>query len=156
MASQAWILWGMRRTLWIDALCINQDDLVERSAQVSIMGSIYSNTSKVLIWLGEESANSQAAFEAMKDFVRGMGRNDHKLTSWKEKWRSFEYLCQRPYWGRLWIIQEVCLASSLRVHCGSDAMGWDDFLQFWKEGLTWYSAHLERRNRNWPSFFHNI
>jgi Heterokaryon incompatibility protein (HET) len=53
-----WALWhlrhgvyGMRRTLWIDALCINQNDLIERNAQVSIVGSIYSTASRVLIWL---------------------------------------------------------------------------------------------------------
>ena len=40
------------RILWIDALCINQDDLPERSAEVLEMGSIYSNARQVIVWLG--------------------------------------------------------------------------------------------------------
>ncbi|KAK3706185.1 hypothetical protein LTR37_012886 [Vermiconidia calcicola] len=43
------------RTLWIDAICINQDDDYERSAQVSVMRQIYERAEHVVIWLGEES-----------------------------------------------------------------------------------------------------
>lgn len=42
------------RTLWVDAVCINQADVVERSHQVSIMGQIYGKAKQVLVWLGEE------------------------------------------------------------------------------------------------------
>ncbi|KAF1977645.1 HET-domain-containing protein, partial [Bimuria novae-zelandiae CBS 107.79] len=43
------------RWLWIDQLCINQDDEVERSQQVSIMHGIYGNGKRTLIWLGEHA-----------------------------------------------------------------------------------------------------
>lgn len=144
---------GMKRTLWIDALCINQDDLAERSAQVSIMGSIYSIASRVLISLGKGSADSKAAFEAMAKFLRRMGTPERfsvrKRKLWSEKWFEFfqekqdlfTSLCENPYWGRLWIIQEVCLASRMKVHCGSDTIEWDQFLRFWELGLKWYSDH---------------
>ena len=39
--------------LWVDALCINQDDNLERGHQVALMGSIYKNAGRVLIWIGE-------------------------------------------------------------------------------------------------------
>ncbi len=42
------------RSLWVDAVCITQQDLSERSQQVSLMGKIYSKATKVLVWLGEE------------------------------------------------------------------------------------------------------
>jgi hypothetical protein len=42
-----------RRALWVDQVCINQDDLAERSTQVLLMGRIYSSAQKVLSWLGE-------------------------------------------------------------------------------------------------------
>jgi hypothetical protein len=144
---------GMNQTLWVDALRIDQNNLAERSAQVSIMSSIYSIASKVLIWLGEESADSKAAFKAVAEFLK-----EPQIPEWEAKERfpstwnaffdehrmKFILLCERPYWGRLWIIQEVCLASRLQIHCGSDSMGWEDFLRFWKEGLerdTW-SLHM--------------
>ena len=42
--------------IWIDALCINQDDLHERANQVKLMGNIYGRAETVNIWLGEESS----------------------------------------------------------------------------------------------------
>jgi Heterokaryon incompatibility protein (HET) len=41
------------RTLWVDAVCINQTDIAEREQQVKLMGEIYSRTSNCIIWLGE-------------------------------------------------------------------------------------------------------
>lgn len=56
---------GQPRYLWADAISINQQHLGERSAQVQLMASIYSKTSKVLLWLGtHESEAVGAAFEA--------------------------------------------------------------------------------------------
>lgn len=45
---------GERKHLWIDAICINQADPAEKTAQVQMMADIYSGTEEVLIWLGEE------------------------------------------------------------------------------------------------------
>ncbi|KAF1975758.1 HET-domain-containing protein, partial [Bimuria novae-zelandiae CBS 107.79] len=42
------------RTLWADALCINQEDLEEKGKQVVVMGTIYSHASSVLIWFGKD------------------------------------------------------------------------------------------------------
>lgn len=44
--------------IWIDALCINQQDIGEREQQVRIMGDIYQNCEEVLIWLGQETQSS--------------------------------------------------------------------------------------------------
>jgi len=46
--------------LWIDAMCINQDDLAERSSQVELMGDIYSRANKVIVWLGLHAARLQS------------------------------------------------------------------------------------------------
>ncbi|KAF7922873.1 uncharacterized protein EAE97_011037 [Botrytis byssoidea] len=45
------------RVLWIDAICINQDDIPERNSQVKYMSTIYSKSSLVLAWLGEPKTN---------------------------------------------------------------------------------------------------
>ncbi|KAI0509646.1 heterokaryon incompatibility protein-domain-containing protein [Xylaria bambusicola] len=50
------------RLLWIDAICINQDDLAERAYQVNLMRHIYKNAERVLIWLGEDSEDSELVF----------------------------------------------------------------------------------------------
>ena len=50
------------RKLWVDALCINQADLAERLQQVIIMGSIYSQAERVILWLGEAFEECESAF----------------------------------------------------------------------------------------------
>lgn len=51
--------------LWIDALCINQQDILERNRQVQLMRKIYERASIVVIWLGEEGNNSELAMESL-------------------------------------------------------------------------------------------
>jgi hypothetical protein len=56
-------LWRLRLPdrsvfLWIDAICINQRDILEKQEQISMMGNIYSIATNVLVWLGEEADNS--------------------------------------------------------------------------------------------------
>jgi hypothetical protein len=55
-----------RRTLWIDAICINQDDIDERGAQVALMDVVYTRAAKVLVWLGK----GDDATEKAMNFVR--------------------------------------------------------------------------------------
>jgi hypothetical protein len=60
-------LWHLRsetetKVLWIDALCINQEDVVERGAQVNMVGEIYSHAVQVRAWLGQGSKDTQEAF----------------------------------------------------------------------------------------------
>ncbi|KAF2803485.1 uncharacterized protein BDZ99DRAFT_399646, partial [Mytilinidion resinicola] len=49
------------RDLWVDAICIDQSNMPERSAQVLKMAEIYRHASKVIVWLGEESSDSNLA-----------------------------------------------------------------------------------------------
>lgn len=53
--------------IWIDAVCINQDDLEERAHQVTLMTQIYSLASMVHIWLGEESRGTEACLRLIRD-----------------------------------------------------------------------------------------
>lgn len=63
------------RTLWIDALCINQDDLQEKAQQVAHMGRVYSGASQVVVWLGEDEA-----FPRTRALLTQDGRNRWPLT----------------------------------------------------------------------------
>lgn len=56
------------RTIWIDAICINQADITERGHQVAQMGKIYESATAVTAWLGEASENSDHALQ----FFRGL------------------------------------------------------------------------------------
>lgn len=56
------------RTLWVDALSINQADIPERNAQVQRMKDIYKHATSVVVWLGEAADGSDRAFRAIEYF----------------------------------------------------------------------------------------
>ncbi|KAK3901582.1 heterokaryon incompatibility, partial [Staphylotrichum tortipilum] len=55
--------------LWIDAICINQTDVVEKSHQIGLMARIYSQSTIMLMWLGPEDATSSAALALTKEML---------------------------------------------------------------------------------------
>ena len=55
----------MKRVLWIDAICINQADIVERNAQVSRMGDIFKMAESVIVWVGPSTEDSQLAVQTL-------------------------------------------------------------------------------------------
>jgi hypothetical protein len=112
------------RTLWIDALCINQKDVHERNKRVASMGKIFHYASKVLAWLGEAADDSDMVFDHIKSLDNGVFNEwDGPLNS-----RSAEailaFYC-RPYWRRVWVIQEILGAISLDIFCGLKCVSMD-------------------------------
>lgn len=57
---------GGRRILWIDAICINQNDQAEKTVQVSMMGNIYARAHRVNIWLSHSTEAMRAVFEYVR------------------------------------------------------------------------------------------
>ncbi|KAH9217518.1 heterokaryon incompatibility protein-domain-containing protein, partial [Leptodontidium sp. 2 PMI_412] len=57
---------SVRRTLWIDAICVNQQDLQERSSQVKRMPDLYSKAKGVVVWLGPNEPDSAAAMNLLQ------------------------------------------------------------------------------------------
>lgn len=79
------------RTVWIDALCINQDDLDERSQQVALKKDIYKNASRVMVWLGEDDG---AAAEALE--IIDIGAAWCKIESQAESYETIDFDLIRP------------------------------------------------------------
>ena len=127
------------RCLWVDALCINQRNVLERGGQVSIMSKIFRHATKVLVWLGEAADDSDLLFELMAQVEGRLDRLDSLITVWaqagidisrftKQKLQSaFLAISRRPYWTRLWIIQDMLSASSIDLLCGSKSLPWAFF-----------------------------
>jgi hypothetical protein len=117
------------RVLWIDAICVNQQNLKERGHQVKRMADIYSKADRVLIWLGPESQNSARALLCMEHIASKVKVNWHNYEisatteeiHWsdqsiampllEEDWLAIYHFIHRPWFERLWIRQEVHLAS---------------------------------------------
>lgn len=117
------------RNIWVDAVCINQEDVKERNHQVHIMKRIYSRAASVVVWLGPQTLSSQAAMDLIVERNRVDGYSDplkHKeLLGHKEhKLRGLSGLFYRSWWKRIWIVQEVVAARELVILCGSDMVPW--------------------------------
>jgi hypothetical protein len=124
------------RYLWIDALCINQADNVEKAKQVASMGLIYARAAKVRIWLGPATAFHHTAhiFSILRYWVTAVIEGtveDLSLTA-EQMMTHLGPLFGRPWFTRRWIIQEVKLARAATVHWGPHRLSWE-----WvRDGMT--------------------
>ena len=120
------------RPLWIDAICIDQENPEEKNAQVPKMPRIYNGAQNVCVWLGDEQADqgSGLAFNYMRrtlnleDFDRLIGdsRTPHE-------WTALESVMTKPWFSRRWVIQEIALAKRATIHCGPHQIAWSDFAE---------------------------
>lgn len=128
--------------LWIDAICIDQTNIEEKSQQLPLIGSIYRNAITTIAWLGDESRTSPLAFTLMRRLWREEKESSISETKNETKKRNvsvvklvnrplvpieerdaiaaFLNLLRRPYWKRVWIIQELAFSQTIKILCGSD------------------------------------
>jgi len=113
------------RTLWVDAVCINQSDNKERADQVKLMRDIYRSAFNVLIWLGPAADGSDVV-------LRSIQRNDSE-ECWKSYniQRGFVEILYRPWFTRIWVVQEFVLGRSPRIGCGTTWISWVTFIHAW-------------------------
>ncbi|OHF03172.1 hypothetical protein CORC01_01556 [Colletotrichum orchidophilum] len=114
--------------LWVDRICINQEDNKEKQDQVAIMGQIYSTAANVAIWLGpaDEDGKTDRAMDFIS-FVLQDETGEKFKAKYATNWSELLYLMRRRWFSRRWIIQELALAKSAEVRCGSKKRNWRDF-----------------------------
>ncbi|KAK8128885.1 hypothetical protein PG984_009993 [Apiospora sp. TS-2023a] len=116
------------RVLWIDGVCINQDDTVERGQQVLQMGTIYSRAQLVHIFLGEaeEGDNMAQAMDLLStlETLDDRRRFVERVKVDQGGSRGLINLLRRPYWQRMWMFQEIVLSREAVVHCGPSKISW--------------------------------
>jgi hypothetical protein len=109
--------------LWVDSLCIDQQNIAERSEQVLRMYSIYEKARVVIVWLGPESNKSDLAWDFMSIFTRKAREHEWVRRSIRERvfsseWKAVDHLLRRSWWRRVWIIQEMVAANEILFMCG--------------------------------------
>jgi hypothetical protein len=108
--------------LWVDALCINQNDFQERSAQVSRMKQIFGAAKDVIAWVGEARGDGHLAIQLIENFtgtetdLQSMRNYSSNPTS--EIWQALNWFWTRPYWERVWVIQELAAARLVWIQYG--------------------------------------
>lgn len=143
------------RILWIDAICINQQDDKEKEGQLLLMKDIYERAGQVCIWLGEVTDTSHIGLYDLQTRVA----KEYKIWSHQARDRvvasligptgilvngtnsvavqftanltheldlgEIRELLNRPWWTRVWIMQEAIVARKLTLMCGAETFGWE-------------------------------
>ncbi|KAF2994455.1 hypothetical protein E8E14_002076 [Neopestalotiopsis sp. 37M] len=117
------------RTLWIDAICINQEDPEERNHQVQMMSRIYTRAERVCVWLGEDTPDSKVAIDFIREEIMELKNFDTVCSDkrYTQQWQALMMLMQAPWFSRRWVIQEIALAREAEVYCGKDSIPWKEF-----------------------------
>lgn len=118
-----------KRYLWVDTICINQNDISERKTQVMKMKMIYERSIQALVWLGEEADDSGAAMDLIEKMTDADTPDDWVPASLMRaedlwQWQALAHIFARPYWRRVWIRQEVAVATEVYVLCGNRTNKW--------------------------------
>lgn len=133
-------LTGKPRKIWVDSVCIDQDNHTERSSQVALMTQIYSAATEVLVYLGPARDNSDLALAAItRSFLHlGCGHVPPEKGNCETCSTAIGLLSQRPYFRRLWVVQEVVLSRQVSIYCGMSNVLWPHVaLAGWLKFASW-------------------
>ena len=125
------------RYLWVDSVCIDQNNIPERNQQVQIMSKIYFSSRRIVIWLGDQANDSDTAMALIPRLskasrthlpIDSLQTPTKIVSSETDEWEippmyhpaytTFMHLMRREYFSRVWIIQEVAFAHETFVYCG--------------------------------------
>jgi hypothetical protein len=161
---------------WIDAICINQKDLPERAQQVQMMRDIYRSAAQVVVYLGEETEGLGRAmdlFSTLDEKAKEPISNNntpslirHRLPkSHEEVWDHLADFFNRPWFSRIWVVQEVaCSSDDPIILCGSSILRWSSIARVAKFMVetaltqatrTWSrsgNALMIQQYKNYPPF----
>jgi len=124
--------------LWIDAVCVDQNNSSEKATQVQRMGEIYSRALHTVIWLGDANLLSREGLRACSKFALNAGADPAALPTllprppWWDPWELLPpffllLLLRCPYFTRIWIVQEAALSRNLQIACGAERISWSNF-----------------------------
>ncbi|CAF9935375.1 hypothetical protein IMSHALPRED_010205 [Imshaugia aleurites] len=163
------------RQVWLDAICINQNDDDEKGCQVALMREIYASATQVVAWLGNPSEDSALAFQFMKQLkvlyeactselgepvppypsgnwgISVVGVLDWTQTTLgSRQWKALRSLLKRPWFRRIWVFQEVVVAKRVFLSCGHCSIDFQDFAPIihW---MMYCEAHIILHHRDEPT-----
>ncbi|KAL9612226.1 MAG: hypothetical protein Q9167_003175 [Letrouitia subvulpina] len=137
------------RMLWVDSICIDQTSIPERNQQVSMMGEIYRNADRVIVWLGESDAptiQSMRKIAAITEYgdiaddslqavlhqrVEALKTGESRFRAENPSSDVIGPFFRRSWFTRLWTIQEVVLAkgNNVEIYCGDEVLSWISVLE---------------------------
>ncbi|OCK90529.1 uncharacterized protein K441DRAFT_578728 [Cenococcum geophilum 1.58] len=126
--------------LWVDAICINQNDKKEKAQQIRLLPHIFQRATSVIVFLGQDDRSHHAIETLMQIRAKDTSVLWPKCispipASWSDQsipphddrmWGDIIEFFQRPWFRRIWVIQEVVLAAGVRIICGKWNIDWND------------------------------
>lgn len=157
---------------WIDSICIDQDNISERTSQVKLMGQIYRQAKGTIVWLADGSDDTTTAINLLSHLAerRHEFRRDYKKRARKSMpadlidhpgWKPLESLLDLPWWRRVWTLQEFILAKDSTFYCGAQSISRHEFrrglhalelcgpLEQYIKTTVWTTAWNRRRLLQW-------
>jgi hypothetical protein len=151
---------GLCRPIWIDYICINQNNIKEKEWQLPLMGQYYSRAKMVWIWLGLSNSNSDLAMKAMARLALELPTLRVSLPvtdAWlREKklplendglWDGIDHIYTREWFNRLWTMQEFVLAVQTIFVCGLEVATGAEVVTVAQESVRLGLVALSRRGR---------
>ncbi len=119
------------RTLWVDAICINQRDNSEKSSQIRIMPHIYQMAQTVLVWIGKADDRTRRTFSEVRRLAATPKADTDPIYSsdggaFSGISRDLSSMLLRDWFKRIWVVQEVSVCRKVIVVCGALSIDWDD------------------------------
>jgi hypothetical protein len=115
--------------VWVDAICIDQENNIEKKAQVSRMHEVYTQAENVCIWLGEGKEETPETFAFLREIL-DLHNFDELVAEPKataSKWGLIIDLMSNRWFSRRWVIQELALARKASVLWGEEELEWSNF-----------------------------
>jgi hypothetical protein len=125
--------------LWIDAICIDQENDGEKTVQIPLMREIYTRCQECLVWLGEGTPEADIAMDAIPRIAQQLTLHD-AAEVWKMEgiavrspevldsslWKGFVNFFSRPWFGRVWTFQECVLPDDVFFLYGNKVLAFKD------------------------------
>ena len=127
------------RWVWIDAICINQNDVREKTHQVNLMREIYRSAAQGLVWLGDFQLEGLTEVQAEDAFniIRMIASSSYEINSllaqpddtalFEQSSLALQCMMRNPWWSRIWTAQEVVFPPWTTVIWGSVTIPWSSF-----------------------------
>ena len=156
--------------IWVDYICINQEDVNERNHQVHMMADIYKSAVTVYAWLGRATKYTNKAIDYINGLPSAPLPGANSTQAHQEHWQlqddledeelsariprpepspcklarqALQHLIKQEYWTRVWVVQEVLLARELSVVVGYKTVRW-------KRLLDIFSANADQHRSMTP------
>lgn len=131
------------RYIWIDSVCINPEDAMDRTVQISILPEILKKARNIIAWLGKKDAFTYDALKALKtlslvphdewsnlvsldwDYQKSYFERLNIVPLQLRSWLSLIAFFNRPWFSGIWAVQEVAMGNNVILSCGKNVVPWE-------------------------------